>query len=563
MQTESNLFLSTLFFDKPDNTFILIWVKTETEKSSTWLRNYEVLDGAENLDKYDIYFGVGLSPQNFGPYQRCKIVDIAGIPGFWIDIDIADGVHKKTNLPPSLDDALALLDQVPFKPSIVVKTGGGIQAYWLFNNLWMFGDNSERERAKEFSQKWVYQFKTLAAGYGWDIDATQDLARVMRLPGTNNWKTGQPRPVEILEWSDRRYTVLELCESVEGISLPQSATKAAQKALESGYKPDFDMAEVKGIDFEKWDLLCDIYPKLRQTFNHKRKDFVDQSLSIYDLALAAILKNNGWSDQETIDLLIYHRKKYGDDGKTGRADYYERTLSRVYTLLDFESLPVDVIADQAAEDNDAPAAEPNSVEALDQRRAVILEHLSKQLALPISAFVRVHAEPIYFRLELETGQKIKLGGTAQIVNQNVFRAKVGDETLILIPKKTKAQWDAIVAQLLSIKVVLEEWPDPFETGAGFVKFWIPRYLIERPPLALDDPAVLLEEANFIYKGEIYIQFSGFQSWLKRKDQDLKKLTHEAFRAAGLQSEKRSVKHTSVFGWRVPLYLTEGVQLVKE
>lgn len=559
MQTESNLFLSTVFAKKPPESFILIWSKSQNHKESRWYQNpTETSEILQFNNTNDIYFGVGLSPENYGPYRRCLVADILGIPGFWLDMDIMDGIHKGENLPPTIEDCINLLDELEYKPSIIVKTGGGLQAYWLFNNLWRFVDNFDREKAIEASKKWIYRFKELAAAHGWHIDPTQDLARVMRLPGTFNHKGPEPRPVEIIAWSDIRYEAQELVDSVWNVELPNLPAKRSENALKVDYKGDYKLDSGNIIDGEQFETLMDLNPKLRQSWNHKRRDLVDQSCSVYDLSIAAILKIScGLEDQAIIDVLQAHRRRYGrDDLKIARRDYYDRTMSNVYRMITPEEIPAEILEDQIALDADdpvdqAPEVEQSAVDALDQRRAEILASIGRDLGFKVAAFVRVHAEPIYFRLDLENGQKVKLGGSAVVFNQNQFRAKVSDETLLHIPKKTKVQWESLVGKLISPKVVTEEFPDPLETSVGFLRFWIPQYLIERPALDHTDPAVILEQANFEYAGAPYIQFAGFQSWLKRKDQDLKKLTHEGLRAAGLVSEKRSVKKTSVYGWRLP------------
>jgi hypothetical protein len=48
------------------------------------------------------------------------------IPGLWVDIDFKD-------LPNGHEDALALIEKFPLKPSLVVWSGHGLHLYWLFH----------------------------------------------------------------------------------------------------------------------------------------------------------------------------------------------------------------------------------------------------------------------------------------------------------------------------------------------------------------------------------------------------------------------------------------------
>jgi hypothetical protein len=45
-----------------------------------------------------------------------------------MDIDIQGDVHKKDNLPPTLEAALACVADLPLAPTMIVSTGGGIVA---------------------------------------------------------------------------------------------------------------------------------------------------------------------------------------------------------------------------------------------------------------------------------------------------------------------------------------------------------------------------------------------------------------------------------------------------
>jgi P4 family phage/plasmid primase-like protien len=79
---------------------------------------------------------------------------------------------------------------------------------------------------------------------------------------------------------------------------------------------------------EKFDALCQIEPRFKHSFEHKRKDMLDQSASSYDLSLATFAAQATWSDQEIANLIISHRRKYDDDvDKALRQDYQSRTIA--------------------------------------------------------------------------------------------------------------------------------------------------------------------------------------------------------------------------------------------
>lgn len=128
------------------------------------------------------------------------------IPGFWADIDCQEGSHKEKHLP-TLEEAKAFLQGLSIRPSIVVCSGGGLHAYWLFENPWSIKNNEERNRASALLRHFQAKLREQISEKGWSLDSTADLARFLRVPGTLNHKTDPPKKVEIVEFhQNRRYT---------------------------------------------------------------------------------------------------------------------------------------------------------------------------------------------------------------------------------------------------------------------------------------------------------------------------------------------------------------------
>jgi hypothetical protein len=137
------------------------------------------------------------------------------LAGVWVEIDVADPVHKQHDLPPTIDDALALLAECPLAPTVLIHSGHGLHGHWLFPELWRLGhvDHSAEQRADaaRLVEQWQAAWRALAGAHGWRVDATHDLARVLRLPGTWNHRGAEPLPVRLLTWEpDRRYTRAQL-----------------------------------------------------------------------------------------------------------------------------------------------------------------------------------------------------------------------------------------------------------------------------------------------------------------------------------------------------------------
>ena len=59
-----------------------------------------------------------------------------------------------------------------------------------------FADDAERTRAEGLLQRYLVAVR--AAANGAYIDNASDLARVLKVPGTLNWKLPHPRPVRLI-----------------------------------------------------------------------------------------------------------------------------------------------------------------------------------------------------------------------------------------------------------------------------------------------------------------------------------------------------------------------------
>ena len=209
-------FLKELY-GEVDKGFLTLWVKQN--KNTYWfpVQSYEELrNKALSLAEKgrDVYFGVGIRGQQLESYHkgsrkiipRGTIKDIVAIPGFWMDIDIANSdAHAKEDLPPTHDAAISLLNEFPLKPSVLINSGYGLHGYWLFKEPWIFEDESERDDAAFMLKRFQATLQLSGEKKGWKLDTTSDLARVLRVPGTLNHKGKDPVGVTMLEKNDNRY----------------------------------------------------------------------------------------------------------------------------------------------------------------------------------------------------------------------------------------------------------------------------------------------------------------------------------------------------------------------
>lgn len=219
MESESRAFLEALYADT-EGLFATLF--TLPGRAVTWFADPD--DAARAVaatgDKRNVYASVALARAPGRNGQRIAATPdpedpahpvAAGVVGFVADLDFA--TPTKPDRPPDEAAARQVLAEVPCAPSLVVHSGHGVQAWWLFREPWTFADDAERERAADLSAGWQARVHQVAEAHGWRLDAVGDLARIMRVAGTVNVKDPKhPVPVRLLSADGPRYSPGDLAE---------------------------------------------------------------------------------------------------------------------------------------------------------------------------------------------------------------------------------------------------------------------------------------------------------------------------------------------------------------
>lgn len=552
----TQFFLESLFESKPDDTCILIW--TLPQKVSHWCKSVndavKIVGAQAQKDRTNVYVGVGLVPTSYpaakaktlGVNQkeiRCDAKDIAGIVGLWADLDIQDPAHKKPNLPPDERAVSGLLESMGLLPTLVLHSGHGIQAWWLFKEPWVFTSNQDRKSAADLSARWTGTLRARAKDKGWDVDATHDLSRVLRVPGTTNHKSA-PVPVRILQTADIRYSPEDfdafLLDGIQGVNERSEQWKGISFTLDPNAQPDFD----------KFDLLKEMNPKFLLSWEHKRKDFQDQSGSVYDLSLASMAAEVGWADQDIVNLLISHRRKYGEDLKL-RQDYYGRTVAKA------RETHAKKLAQEAIDEFSVTGGDQTI--PVETRRQSIIGYLSELFNVELRRIVKYLSDPPAYKLETDFGN-IVLGDVINLINQTQLRNKVAAATGRYIPKFKAERWDAMAQSLLDCCVPEELGKDA--TDAGLAEGWVVLYLEQRK--IMDSKSEAAETLQpYREEGSTYIFGTDFRRWVTvtQGERHSAKSIGTLLRAYGAVPVTVAVKVEKQFttrgAWRLPLKAEAG------
>ncbi|MBK9387377.1 MAG: hypothetical protein IPN34_21390 [Planctomycetes bacterium] len=141
--------------------------------------------------------------------------DARAISFFWLDIDTLQGAHKEQALPQDSDVALAFLDELPVRPSIVIHSGGGLYPLWLLVDTVPLTDEETRLRLAGHVRAWQrFVLQKAYELHHWRLDDTSDLARLVRIDGCRNGKYSPPRDVYVLRGDGPRYHVSQLLEHI-------------------------------------------------------------------------------------------------------------------------------------------------------------------------------------------------------------------------------------------------------------------------------------------------------------------------------------------------------------
>jgi len=236
----------------------------------------------------NLYFSVNTLGEPID--KKASKTDVAEIVALHGDVDPPAGADQEA----FADEAIGVLLKLDRPPSVIIKSGGGVQPFWILKDvdrILVQGDKSKIEDAECYTRG----IEELLTSRGLKADACHNVDRVMRLPGTINL----PNKIKIAKGRKPALaTVAYYSEAVYSLSdFPRAAAKGSishQKAKGStrSHYPcvDPDNPELEGLD-DKWKD-----PELADKY-------YESDRSSAALALAIACKAAGVSD-ETIENIL-------------------------------------------------------------------------------------------------------------------------------------------------------------------------------------------------------------------------------------------------------------------
>jgi hypothetical protein len=570
-----------------------------------------LLDQRENVY---IHTHLHQLPEGHG-FSRGRLDTACVATGVWVDID-AVGPGRKKPLPtlcPTVDDALALVEAfntqfTPLRASLVIRSGFGVYAAILFKEPCLIATSQDREMLESLGRRFRQAFHLLASERGWRGAVEYcDLAKVLRLPGTQNFKdSAHPQPVTIHALDSAAFTATDLDEL-----LPPPEKKPREVRADSGNGSSGNGRVAMGklvLDpnanppEDKFRALAVFVLDFVPTWNHKRP-LRDRSQSGYDLALADRGVWAEWSDQEIVDLLIANRRLHGAKPKL-RPDYYMRTIAKARASAEAAAPLEDPEKPGADEDRpdqnadheqesdaqasngpqpregnphtpdptpgDQSAAAPTGA-AIGPQQHLLLAKLSRRLRFPILRLRRLSSEPAQYRLLTQKNgepKEVKLGDVTELIQQTNLRNRMADAIGHYIPRFKPHTWDKIASILL--KACDPEDLGEEATDRGQTEAWVTGYLVDQSLHPSLEESLGRNGENdsahepFFHEEAIWLRVEGLQQWLRIQRGERVKLTAltAALADCGFHRKKFNVSigmaRTTRMAWKVPGQIMNSV-----
>lgn len=254
-----------------------------------------------DLTKHDVYYGVLPRIREEGTGDA--IVNVSAV--LWADLDAKGYTDAKAG-------AYMALARVSPEPQIVVDSGNGFHAYWLLDQEYPW------ERVQQ-----VMRGMSLATG----ADRTYDKARILRVPGTHNYKQDPPLPVRLLRFNlmGQRQRLDDFVDFEDRALTEDAKTQAQARRRALTPQERLTMAELP-----VWLQELIVNGPVVDEHGH-----IDRSAQ--DFKVVVRLLESGWTDEMVEDLFTTYPEgigqKYTEKGRRGPA-YMDYTLRAAHKRIE-------------------------------------------------------------------------------------------------------------------------------------------------------------------------------------------------------------------------------------
>ena len=451
----------------------------------------------------EVYVGQGVFEKPIAN-GRGQASDVAAISSVWADVDILHEAHaSEKSYPPDAETAGQLARIGPHRPTLVVSSGYGLHAYWQFRDPWVFEDDNEREEAALFLRRVGVTLQSRAKDRGFELDQVHDLARILRIPGTLNWKGKAPKPVEELPIFSSGVTYLH--DDLEDWLVDRDSQSVQVKPgdIDVG-NVYFELPPTRNPD-EDWVLnmsreIIAVDPDFEQMWDFRDKRF-GKDASRYELAFANRLASFDCTDQQIADFNYYWRKTIAKKPakhframqmtiEKARSNYISECNLAAMTSGEGDSFSEEEILNAI-----------NRVFSLSGERSII-------------RFVQWGEDNAQFAFELHDGDMLGIGGADVLLSAALLNRRFVERFSLMIDDQVRKGWNSVVRQLLLIVDKREGVTNDRESYELLDRLC--SYMDDRDPATdIDDVADAKKRQDpFVEQGFLWFNFQDFNNWVR-------------------------------------------------
>lgn len=250
IEISTERFLRALYENAGDGVISISYLRENDAPITRWFTKEQIPEMAayavECGRTHNTYLNINPRATALDTYHRGLSKDVSEVVCVYQDFDIKGKAHAEKRLPESEKDVLDYLAELPFSPSFIIRSGNGVHAYWLFRQPYRIRDGTDRAYIEGLLDGFEsFVIKLARENHGWVFDHVADLARMLRIPGTTNFKTAEKPICEIISESPARYDPSEF--------EPFALAKSAASELETAEQDDEFVLMGKGSGKELID----------------------------------------------------------------------------------------------------------------------------------------------------------------------------------------------------------------------------------------------------------------------------------------------------------------------
>ncbi|SBS70922.1 conserved hypothetical protein [uncultured Mycobacterium sp.] len=178
-------------------------------------------------DTADVYFSVNaVRARQPEDSRRGVEADTTRLTALYADLDVKPGGC------PTLDVARAITAEIGVilgtTPATVVESGSGLHPYWVIEDGHV--NDGDITAARSLVRRFGRLVTAVAKNHRVAVDGVYDLARMLRVPGTFNNKTGGQVPVVAYTGNGRPLSMAEVAERLDEVGIEETAEDRAPTA---------------------------------------------------------------------------------------------------------------------------------------------------------------------------------------------------------------------------------------------------------------------------------------------------------------------------------------------